>query len=203
MVVADFYLICFAIGFIFSVLSFALGIFHWHLPHGIHTHLMHPGHGGPNASHGTHFSLLNPAILSAFLAWFGATGYLLATRSRLWFGVGLMIAFAGGAAGAGIIYLFLSRVLFSQNENMDSSHYQMVGVLGRTSVQIREGGTGEIIYSQAGTRRTCGARSEDGSAIPRNSDVVVLRYENGIAYVRPWSEIADEAPALTAKETKD
>ncbi len=59
-------------------------------------------------------------------------------------------------------------------------------------MRIREGGTGELIYSQAGTRRVCGARSEDGSAILRGTEVVVTRYERGIAYVRPWSEIAGE-----------
>jgi hypothetical protein len=80
----------------------------------------------------------------------------------------------------------------SQEENLDPADYDMVGVLGRTSVPIRTGGTGEIIYSQAGTRRTCGARSENGKAIAKSSEVVVTRYEKGIAYVRLWAEIAEE-----------
>ena len=60
------------------------------------------------------------------------------------------------------------------------------------SVSIREGGTGEIVYSQVGTRRVCGARSEDGSAIAKGTEVVVTRYEKGIAYVRLWSEMSGE-----------
>ena len=75
---------------------------------------------------------------------------------------------------------------------MDPADYEMVGVLGRTSMPIREGGTGEIIYSQAGTRRTCGARSEPGTPIAKGAEVVVTRYEKGIAYVRLWSEISGE-----------
>jgi hypothetical protein len=63
---------------------------------------------------------------------------------------------------------------------------------------IREGGTGEIIYSQAGTRRSCGARAEDGSAIAKGTEVVVTRYERGIAYVRLWTEMAGEEPASEA-----
>ena len=55
---------------------------------------------------------------------------------------------------------------------------------------IREGGTGEIIYSQGGTRRTCGARAENGNAIVKGSEVVVTRYDKGIAYVRLWEEMA-------------
>jgi len=73
----------------------------------------------------------------------------------------------------------------------------MTGVLGRTSVPIREGGTGEIIYSQAGTRRTCGARSENGNSIAKGSEVVVTRYEKGIAYVRLWTDMAGEEAEST------
>jgi hypothetical protein len=48
------------------------------------------------------------------------------------------------------------------------------------------------VYSQAGTRRVCGARSEDGTAIPKGTEVVVTRYEKGIAYVRLWSEMSGD-----------
>jgi hypothetical protein len=54
------------------------------------------------------------------------------------------------------------------------------------------GGTGEIIYTQMGTRRVCGARSDDGSAVTKGTEVVVTRYEKGIAYVRLWSEMSEE-----------
>jgi hypothetical protein len=68
----------------------------------------------------------------------------------------------------------------------------MVGVLGRICSSIREGGTGEILYTQQGTRWTCGARSETGEAIAKGVEVVVTRYEKGIAYVRPWEEMERE-----------
>jgi hypothetical protein len=89
--------------------------------------------------------------------------------------------------------VFLSRVLISDDESMDAADYEMVGVLGRICSGIRAGGTGEMIYTQMGTRRVCGARSEDGSAVGKGTEVVVTRYEKGIAYVRLWSEMsADE-----------
>jgi len=49
-----------------------------------------------------------------------------------------------------------------------------------------------LIYSQEGTRRVAGARAETGAAIPKGTEVVVTRYEKGIAYVRPWEELAGE-----------
>ena len=185
---ADFYLVCFALGFVFSLVSFLAGGLHWHLPHilgGGHVHTGAHFHAGDRGT-----PLLNPVSIAAFLAWFGGVGYLLARFSAVWFVVGLGIALLSGVTGAGIIYLFLSRVLMSEQENLDPADYSMVGVLGQISMPIREGGTGEIIYSQEGTRRTCGARAEDGKAIAKGIEVVVTRYEKGIAYVKLWVEMA-------------
>ena len=67
----------------------------------------------------------------------------------------------------------------------------VVGVLGRVSGTIREGGTGEIQFSQNGARRFAVARSEAGVAIPRDVEVVVMRYEQGIAWVRRWDEVSE------------
>ncbi len=137
-------------------------------------------------------SPFNFVTITAFLAWFGGTGYLLTRFSSVWVGLGLVFSVISGLAGGGIIFLFLSRVLMSDEENMDPADYEMVGVLGRISSSIREGGTGEIVYSQVGTRRVCGARSEKGGAIAKGTEVVVTRYEKGIAYVELWEEISNE-----------
>jgi membrane protein implicated in regulation of membrane protease activity len=198
---ADFYLVCFIVGFFLSVLMFLAGGLHLHVPH-IHIHL--PGFGGhaggaPAGGNGTGHaahSPINPITLTAFLAWFGGTGYLLTRHSTLWFVTSLIVALFAGTGGAAIIYLFLSRVLSSPDEALDPADFEMVGVLGKLSIRIREGGTGELIYSQAGTRRVCGARSEDGSAMLKGTEVVVTRYEAGIAYVRRWSEMSGEEAEL-------
>jgi len=202
----NFYLVCFALGFIFSCASFLFGGLHWHLPHSLGSGNVHAGphgHAGHGAASKTGTPLLNPVSIAAFLAWFGGIGYLLSRYSQLWFVVGLGIALLSGVTGAGIIYLFLSRVLISAEENLDPADFDMVGVLGRISMPIREGGTGEIIYSQEGTRRTCGARMEDGTAIAKGNEVVVTRYERGIAYVRLWTEMTGEAPAVKAETRKE
>ncbi len=218
---ADFYLICFAVGFCLSFFSFVFGgarTGRLHLPH-FHGHV---GSGHVGATHGTgvaqssvasgnaaagagaapnhahvHDAGVSPfnfVTLTAFLAWFGGTGFLLTRYSGVWVGFGLLASIASGLVGGGIVFLFLSRVLISGEENMDPADYEMVGVLGRISSSIRAGGTGEIIYTQMGTRRVCGARSDNGNAIAKGAEVVVTRYEKGIAYVRLWSEMSDEEP---------
>jgi hypothetical protein len=221
---SDFYLICFAVGFCFSFFSFVFGSSRFgrlHLPH-FHGHSIPAGGGASPASvagshapvshgasaaqmqghqqatQGSNVSPFNPPSLAAFLAWFGGTGYLLTRFSAVWVGLGLLLSAVSGLVGGGIIFLFLTRVLISDEENMDPADYEMVGVLGRLCVPIRKGGTGEILYSQAGTRRVCGARSEDGSAIAKGTEVVITRYDKGIAYVRLWSEMSGETDSETA-----
>jgi hypothetical protein len=200
---ADFYLICFTAGFLFSFFSFVMGGIHWHLPfhihfpsagdHHFHVHggAGHAGHGA-NGKSGTPASFVNPLTIAIFLAWFGGTGYLLTRYSSFMVASALTMSVVAGLIGASIVFLFLARVLTSPMEAMDPADFEMVGVLGRLSLPIREGGTGELIYSQAGTRRTCGARSEEGNAIAKGMEVVVTRYEKGIAYVRRWEEISGQ-----------
>ena len=105
---------------------------------------------------------------------------------------GLLASITSGLVGGAIVFLFLSKVLISDEENMDPADYEMVGVLGRVCSPIRAGGTGEMIYTQMGTRRVCGTRSEDGSAIDKGTEVVVTRYDKGLAYVRRWEEMNSE-----------
>jgi len=203
---ATFYLICFVVGFAFSFLSFVGGGLRWHLhlPH-FHAHAaphlpVGPAATAPPATGAVHnvargaatLSPFNFVTLTAFLAWFGGAGYLLTRYSSVVVVLGLSLATLSGIAGAAIVFLFLTRVLMSRDEALDPADFDMVGVLGRISVPIREGGTGEIIYSQAGTRRACGARCEDGTAIAKGTEVMVTRYEKGIAYVRRWTEISGE-----------
>jgi membrane protein implicated in regulation of membrane protease activity len=189
--------------------GFRLPHVHIHLP-GFHGHQF-DGHGAgahrTGHSGGGDISPFNFITLTAFLAWFGGTGYLLARHSTMWFFTALIVSVLAGIGGAAIIYLFLSRVLSSPEEALDPADFEMVGVLGKLSVRISDGGTGELIYSQAGTRRVCGARSDDGSPILKGTEVVVTRYDRGIAYVRRWSEMTGEnlevVDTATAKDSKE
>jgi len=204
------YLICFVVGFVLALLGALGGTFHWpfgghglhgfHVPHG---HGVGAGHGGgaghlsphggaPSSGHGggAHISPWNFATLMGFLAVFGGVGYLLSSRGRLGNLLVLAIALAAGFAGAALIFGFLTRVLLRHERFLEAADYDMVGVLGRVTVPIRAGGTGEVVYSQGGTRKSVGARAENGDAMSRGQEVVVTRFERGIAYVRDWEELS-------------
>ena len=211
------YLFCFLVGFLWSLLSFLIGNLHFHMPfghgdmgHGIdlshhggmldqghdlhvdHGHAGTDGHDAGTSDHarGVTISPVNLGTIAAFLAWFGGAGYLLTAYSSVWFLFSLGLSVVSGLAGAAIVYWFLAKVLVGKESDLNPADYHMTGVLGHVSSSIREGGTGEIVYSQGGTRRTCGARSEDGRPIPQGIEVLVTRYQKGIAYVRRWDELA-------------
>ncbi len=167
---SDFYLICFFVGFGLSALAFLAGTMHLHLPH---MHVHHGIHLPNGHGHGGDLPWFNFGTLAAFLAWFG-----------------------GGAAA--VVFWFLAKVLMADEVPLDPADYDMVGVLGRMTISIRPGGTGEVVYSQGGTRHVAGARSEDGAPIPKGSEVIVTRYEKGLAYVRRWEDPA-ELPELPSE----
>jgi hypothetical protein len=204
---SDIYLILFIIGFALSFVSFLMGSFHFHIPslhmHGAHIHIghaghaIHAGHSSGNGS-GEEIPFINFGTIAAFLAWFGGTGYLLTKYSSIWVGFVVLISIALGLTGAALIFLFVAKILMRSEKALNPSDYRMEGVLGAVSVRISEGGTGEIIFSQMGARRCAGARSENGAAIPKGAEVIVTRYEKGIAYVKRWEELAGESGSSAA-----
>lgn len=189
----EFYLVCFFVGFGLSLISFLAGSFHMphvHVPH-LHFDFHHGFHFGHGHAAGGDTPWFNFATISVFLTWFGGTGYLLHRYSSIWALLALAIAVLAGIGGAAIVFWFLAKYLVGHQKFMDPADFDMIGVLGRLSVPIRSGGTGELIFTQDGTRRVTGARAEDGAAINKGTEVVVTRYEKGIAYVRPWDELTN------------
>jgi membrane protein implicated in regulation of membrane protease activity len=218
----DLYFGCFLVGFALSCVSFLLGSVDFHFHFGGHDfnpighlqahagHDLSGGHGGAGnaGADGAHaanggdpeISWFNFGTVTAFLAWFGGTGYLLSRFSGwlAWFSFG--VAVVAGIAGGAIMFWFVAKVLMKHDSPLDPMDYDMIGVLGMVTVPIREGGTGEIVFSQEGSRRCAGARSETSEAIAKGEEVVVTRYEKGIAYVRLWEEMANGVSAGSSKE---
>jgi membrane protein implicated in regulation of membrane protease activity len=196
---SDFYLFCFLVGFSLSVLSFLAGAVHLHLPFKWHLPF-HGGHHGAGggiarggiAKGGAHLSWFNASTVLAFLAWFGGAGYLLTKHSNLIAMVSLSIAIAAGLTGGWIVFRFMARLLRDTEGQMNEWDYRHEGSVGRVSISIPVDGAGEVIFEQHGVRRSAGARSDDGSSIDKGAEVVISRYEKGMAYVRKWDEFTGE-----------
>jgi membrane protein implicated in regulation of membrane protease activity len=204
----SFFLVVFIVSLGLTLITFALGAGGLHIPglhHGVpHVHLhAHAAHV-PRAGHDLHadsahaghangtaesISPFNMATILAFLTWFGGAGYVLTEYFSILTALAVALAAALGLAGAALVFLFLTRVLLpGQTPYLASEDFEMNGTIGRLSVGIREGGTGEMVYSKAGTRRVASARSEDGRPIARSTEVVAVRAEGAVVYVQTFEE---------------
>jgi len=100
----------------------------------------------------------------------------------------LSIAMLVGLLGGWVVFRFMVRLLANDAAQMNEWDYRHEGSVGTVSISIAPNATGEIIFEQHGVRRSAGARSDDGSAIEKGAEVVISRYEKGIAYVKRWDE---------------
>jgi hypothetical protein len=194
---SDFYLICFIVGFSLSVISFLAGAVHIHLPFKWHvpSHIGHHAGGGHAASTGggrmaAEISWFNASTAMAFLAWFGGTGYLLTRHSHLLAFASLGISIVVGLFAGWVVFRFMLKLVQADDAPMTSDERRVEGSLGTVSMPIRGSGTGEVIFAVGGTRRCAGARSGDGTPIEKGAEVVIERYEKGIAYVKRWEEFS-------------
>jgi membrane protein implicated in regulation of membrane protease activity len=166
-----------------------------HVGHG----MAHAGHGqlhtATNVGHGhgdpgntaALLPLLNGSSVVGALTWFGAAGYLLLRLGDLALPAVIVGALLAGGIGWYLVARFLGLVLSGERE-MDPSDYRLEGTVGNVTVGIPAGGTGEVVFAKAGTRRSEAARAMGGGPIPRGSEVVITSYADGFATVQPWGE---------------
>jgi membrane protein implicated in regulation of membrane protease activity len=192
----DIFLYCFAIGSVWTLATALLGGLHvghhhhaGHVHHGAHGHVH--GHGHLSDLGQWMSAMVTPASLAVFLAWFGGVGFLLTRHTGLLFWADLSIAGLFGVLGAWLLASFL-QFLQTREKPLDPADYEMVGVLGKVSSPIRPDGVGEFILVRDGARTPVCARSEDGSSIRRGEEVVVVRFDKGIAYVRTLEAMLQE-----------
>jgi hypothetical protein len=188
---SDFYLFCFLVGFGLVTISFLAGAVHIHLPFKMHFPFAGGHHVGGGMRGGGHISRFNALSALMFLAWFGGTGYLLTRHSHLVALLSLSISTVAGFLAAWVIFRFMVKLMKTTDTPMKSEDYRIEGSVGTLSLPIRENGTGEIIFSLAGVRRCAGARTENGKPIEKGAEVVIERYEKGIAYVKKWDEFTN------------
>ncbi len=185
-----FYLICFGVGLVLSLVSAVGGFAHLHIGHVHIGHSAQVHHGTGSHGGSRSFSAVNGFTITAFLCWFGGAGYLLHRYSIFFASLVLLLAVVSGVFGAALLWAILFKVLLPRERVLNSEDTEMTGVLAQVSNSIRSnGGIGEILFLQTGARRSSAARSDDGRMIERGTEVIVIRYERGIAYVRPWTEL--------------
>ena len=190
------FIVCFIAGLGLSAVSFVSGLQHVtvfdNIFHGIvHSHraLHLPNavrHSGLTRSKS---SMINAAAITAFLTWFGGGGLLLERLTPLASWLVTSGAVVIGLSGGALINTAINAL--ARRESIAQS-LTMTGVVAKVVMPIRErDGTGEIVFTHAGTRRVSAARGDRGQAIDKGTEVIVTRYERGIAYVATWNELTE------------
>jgi membrane protein implicated in regulation of membrane protease activity len=116
-------------------------------------------------------SVFSSRIMAAFVTAFGVGG-IVARYYGLGHPAASGVGIASGVVMAAVVYQF-AKLLYSQQA---SSELQMTTLVGRTaevSVAIPANGVGQISISVSGERTEHVARSKDGQAVPRGSDVII------------------------------
>ncbi|HEY7122725.1 MAG TPA: hypothetical protein VH540_02120 [Ktedonobacterales bacterium] len=183
----------------------ASGVMHHALPHGhagAHGQAGAQGHTAQSAQASSSilavvFGFLNLYALLAFLFWFGLIGYVLHNLTNFGSLAALLGALGVGVVGAVLVNMAMSRLMGHDDGALDADSSDLVGTLATVSLPIRAEGIGEVIYKKGTAgRKSLGARSVDGQAIPRDAEVVIVGYHKGIAQVQSWDSFLAESDPL-------
>ena len=115
----SFYLICFGVGLVLSIVSVVGGFGHLHIGR------LHVGHTAHARAHGGSHSLsaINGFTITAFLCWFGGAGYLLHHSSVFAGPLVLLFAVISGIAGAALLWAVLFKLLLPRERILTSGRH--------------------------------------------------------------------------------
>jgi membrane protein implicated in regulation of membrane protease activity len=145
---------------------------------------MHDGgfdHGGGDVGGGP--SVFSSRIMAAFVTAFGVGG-VVGRYYNLPHPAASGVGIATGAVMAGLVYQF-AKILYGQQASSELQMTQLVGRSAEVTVAIPANGVGQVTLSVAGERTEHVARSTDGKAVARGTQVVITALGGDSVTVRP------------------
>jgi hypothetical protein len=135
-----------------------------------------------------------PLALAAFLVVSGAMLYLRATEGAVTTQWVALVVLSGGAAGAGAWWLVQRSAAIPSSDPEDDPRYRYQGHVARVIQPIEPNRSGRITFSFDGERHELMARwstenGEHGDLGAAESEVVIERIEDGVAFVEPWTVV--------------
>lgn len=132
----------------------------------------------------------NLPVFAAFAIGVGATGYPIASRTRLpaW-SVLLIAAGAGALAISAMIALLARWALRGISVESLAGDDEIQGQLAVVSRDIPSGVPGEIRYERRGHEIRMPAKSLSAKPLAVGEEVVIDRIEDGVAMIEEWSAV--------------
>jgi membrane protein implicated in regulation of membrane protease activity len=156
------------VGFVFLLVMLFVGELFGH-DHDLGGHDGGIEHGDGDVGGGP--SVFSSRIMAAFVTAFGVGG-VVARYYNLSHPASSGVGIATGAVMAGLVYQF-AKILYSQQASSELHMSRLVGHSAEVTVAIPADGVGQISLSVAGERTEHVARSKDGRAVTRGTQVVV------------------------------
>jgi hypothetical protein len=131
---------------------------------------------------------LSPAVLSVFGVVFGLTGYLLGARLPGFggFAASLALGFIAAFAAARLVTKWWAVV---PEHDVDDARYVLQGHIARVTKSISPEVDGEVAFEMEGERHVLRARGIDHASLDVETEVVIERIEEDVAFVEPWAEV--------------
>jgi membrane protein implicated in regulation of membrane protease activity len=156
------------VGFVFLLVMLFVGELFGH-DHDLGAHDGGFEHGDGDLGGGP--SVFSSRIMAAFVTAFGVGG-VVARYYGLPHPAASGVGIATGAVMAGLVYQF-ARILYSQQASSEVQMSRLVGRGAEVTVAIPADGVGQVSLSVAGERTEHVARSKDGRALARGTQVVI------------------------------
>ena len=134
--------------------------------------------------------LFNLASIAAFTFGFGLTAYLITQHTSLPITAQIVIAGVAGGLAMTLQSVLIARwaIPGARAEQVDE-RYLLQGTIGRTTSALPADGGGDMVYVLDGKSYTLPARSMDATSVSDNTEVVIDRVEDGVAYVELWTHV--------------
>ncbi|OPZ22615.1 MAG: hypothetical protein BWZ10_00365 [candidate division BRC1 bacterium ADurb.BinA364] len=186
------YLVCFTVGFVYALVAgFFAGVLGGDggAPHGADVGGDIAGDLNSGDFSGTvHFSPFSPAVIATFLATFGGSGYIymrMFDMDGTWSVLpALATAFVVGAA----VFMIFDYIFKNTQGGVEVNIANLIGREAEVIVSIPADGMGEIAFASGGGRINTPARSETGTAIPKNTIVRISKIVGTVYLVKPAGE---------------
>src|SRR5215212_6301018 len=127
---------------------------------------------------------VSPGAFLVFLSWLGGVAFVLRRAADWPLIAALPVAALLGFGVAAVVQRAVRKLSNPEGSVLKPEQYRLPGTLGRVSSPIRAGGTGEVIYEQAGVRQVVAARASGAEELGSGTEVVVLSVDRGIATVQ-------------------
>lgn len=176
------YLFFLGVGFLFTLISAAMGHVFGHSGHVGGSH--GSAEAGADSSDMPGVSAFSPTIIACFVSAFGGLGVIFsevpATKPAL---ISAPLSVLGATCIAGVVLSVLRRLLVHTQGSSEGHVGELVGVQANIVSPIPENGVGEIAYVQGGCRYTAPARENSGQPVSVGRTVKITKIVGSQFYV--------------------